>query len=76
MAKLYQVVALHYPDLEPDYSGPALSIEDQIAGVQRVWPVVYDSRAEATETMARLRGKPDPSFNGTGEALWVEEIDG
>jgi hypothetical protein len=71
--RIWQVVAIHYPDLEQDYDGPSLSLDDQCAGVERTWPFIYHSRAEAEVAMERLKANPDPSFNGSDEALYVAE---
>lgn len=72
--KRFMVVARHYPDLDPSYDGPALSLEDQCEGVLREWPVLYATRLDAETQMAWLKVRPDPSFCHPDDKLSIVEI--
>lgn len=74
MSARFIVVATIYPDLEPGYDGPALSLEEQVEGVERDWPVIYGTRAEAEACKQRLTDKPDPSFCSDPASLTIREI--
>lgn len=54
----FMVIARHYPDLEPDYDGPGLSLEEQCEGVTREFPVVYGSRKEAQDKLDQIVRNP------------------
>lgn len=70
----FMVVARHYPDLEEGYTGPELSLDDQVEGVQREWPVLYATRADAEVQMAWLKVRPDPSFCSPKDELSVIQV--
>jgi hypothetical protein len=70
----FVVVATFYPDLDPDYDGPALSLDEQVEGITREWPVLFGSMAEAEACMNRLVAQPDPSFCPSGTDLRVTKI--
>lgn len=72
--KRFMVIARCYPDLDPDYDGPELSLEEQVQGVTREWPIMYGTRAEAQTAINRLTAHPDPSFCNADDQLTIQEI--